>query len=216
MTPAVCEEALFRGPILRGLRTRFSPLGAALLTGILFGLFHGDIWRFVPSALLGVGLSAIALASDSIVPAMVAHFVNNACLLVLVHRGLDATEAKTATQAHATGAGRGRPGRCGRAAGARDDRHGVSPPPDSQRPGTSDVAYFTEFWLSEFGAFARTTYEMPSGEEKQTLALLRKCDVLSDISAEALQALLPGLTTGNYRPRQVIYLPGDGRRGSTS
>ena len=95
VSPAVCEEALFRGPILRGLLSRFSPLGAALLTGILFGLFHGDVWRFVPSALLGVGLSAIALASDSIVPAMVAHFINNACLLVLVHRGLDATEAGT-------------------------------------------------------------------------------------------------------------------------
>ena len=98
LSPAICEEALFRGPILRGLLSRFSPLGAALLTGILFGLFHGDVWRFVPSALLGVGLSAIALASDSIVPAMVAHFINNACLLVLVHRGLDATEAGTQTK----------------------------------------------------------------------------------------------------------------------
>jgi CRP/FNR family cyclic AMP-dependent transcriptional regulator len=54
---------------------------------------------------------------------------------------------------------------------------------------------------------------MPSGEEKQTLALLRRCDVLSDISADALQALLPGLTTGTYRPRQVIYLPGDRAQG---
>jgi sodium transport system permease protein len=95
VSPAVCEEALFRGPILRGLVSRFSPVGAALLTGILFGLFHADIWRFVPATVLGIGLSAIALASDSIVPAMVAHFVNNACLLLLVHRGLDASEAGT-------------------------------------------------------------------------------------------------------------------------
>src|SRR3954469_3815785 len=54
---------------------------------------------------------------------------------------------------------------------------------------------------------------MPSGEDKQTLALLRRCDVLSDISPEALQALLPGLTMGSYRPRQVIYLPGDRAQG---
>src|SRR5436190_11058808 len=54
---------------------------------------------------------------------------------------------------------------------------------------------------------------MPSGEEKQTLALLRRCDVLSDISADALQALLPGITMGSYRPRQVIYLPGDRAQG---
>ena len=54
---------------------------------------------------------------------------------------------------------------------------------------------------------------MASGEEKQTLALLRRCDVLSDISADALQALLPGITMGSYRPRQVIYLPGDRAQG---
>src|ERR1043165_326440 len=54
---------------------------------------------------------------------------------------------------------------------------------------------------------------MASGEEKQTLALLRRCDVLSDITAEALQVLLPGLTMGSYRPRQVIYLPGDRAQG---
>src|SRR6476660_2621987 len=54
---------------------------------------------------------------------------------------------------------------------------------------------------------------MPSGEDKQTLALLRRCDVLSDITAEALQALLPGITMGSYRPRQVLYLPGDRAQG---
>src|SRR3954453_21426190 len=54
---------------------------------------------------------------------------------------------------------------------------------------------------------------MPSGDDKQTLALLRRCDVLSEISAEALQALRPGITMGSYRPRQVIYLPGDRAQG---
>ena len=61
VTPAVCEEMLFRGPILRGFATRFSPAGAAILTGLLFGLYHGDVWRFLPTAVLGVMLSAIAL-----------------------------------------------------------------------------------------------------------------------------------------------------------
>ena len=54
-----------------------------MLTGLLFGLFHGDVWRFIPAAVLGIALSAIALATDSIVPAMVAHFANNACLIAL-------------------------------------------------------------------------------------------------------------------------------------
>ena len=93
LTPAICEEALFRGPILRGLRTRLSPAGAAILTGLLFGIFHLDPWRLLPTAILGVALSGIALASDSIVPAMVAHFVNNACLILLARLHADDTDA---------------------------------------------------------------------------------------------------------------------------
>jgi ABC-type Na+ efflux pump permease subunit/membrane protease YdiL (CAAX protease family) len=93
LTPAICEEALFRGPILRGLRTLLSARGAAIVTGLLFGLYHGDIWRFLPVSLLGALLSGIALSADSIVPAMAAHFVNNACLVLLARAHLDETEA---------------------------------------------------------------------------------------------------------------------------
>ena len=93
VTPAICEEALFRGPILRGLRTRLSAVGAAVLTGLLFGLYHGSVWRFIPTAALGVALSAIALAADSIVPAMVAHFANNAIIIALASAGLDEADA---------------------------------------------------------------------------------------------------------------------------
>jgi CRP-like cAMP-binding protein len=54
---------------------------------------------------------------------------------------------------------------------------------------------------------------MSVAEEKQTLVLLRKCDVLSEVAQDAMHALLPGLTTSSYRPRQVIYLPGDRAQG---
>jgi sodium transport system permease protein len=97
LTPAICEEALFRGPILRGLRTRLSPAGAAILTGLLFGIYHLDPWRLVPTAILGVALSGIALASDSIIPAMVAHFVNNACLILLARLHADDTDGLATT-----------------------------------------------------------------------------------------------------------------------
>jgi sodium transport system permease protein len=89
LTPAICEEALFRGPILRGLASQLSPRAAALATGMLFGLFHFDIWRMLPTGLLGVVLSLIALRAGSIVPAMVAHFMNNACLITLAQLRLD-------------------------------------------------------------------------------------------------------------------------------
>jgi membrane protease YdiL (CAAX protease family) len=91
LTPAICEEAIFRGPILRGLAARFSPTVASILTGLLFGIYHVDAWRLVPTALLGVALSFIALGSGSIIPAMAAHFVNNACLIILAQLHADVT-----------------------------------------------------------------------------------------------------------------------------
>ncbi|MES1205218.1 MAG: ABC transporter permease subunit/CPBP intramembrane protease [Pseudomonadota bacterium] len=94
ITPAICEEALFRGPILRGFRRSFSMPAACLLCGVLFGILHGDIWRFIPTALLGSLLSWVALTSGSIVPSMVVHAVNNGALTVLGYYGFDeATEA---------------------------------------------------------------------------------------------------------------------------
>jgi sodium transport system permease protein len=89
-TPAVCEEALFRGVILRGFAAKLPRLTSAVLTGALFGLFHLDLWRLLPTGLLGVALSLIALETGSIIPPMITHFVNNASLVVLVDLGSDA------------------------------------------------------------------------------------------------------------------------------
>ena len=89
LTPAICEEALFRGPILRGLRARIGPAAAVALTGLLFGVFHLELSRILPTALLGVLLSLLALASGSILPAMLAHFLNNATLIGLAYFRVD-------------------------------------------------------------------------------------------------------------------------------
>ena len=89
LTPAICEEALFRGPMLRGLRSRLGPLSAALVTGLLFGIFHVEISRILPTALLGVLLSLIALQTGSILPAMLAHLLNNAVLVIQAYLGID-------------------------------------------------------------------------------------------------------------------------------
>jgi len=80
---------LFRGPILRGLRTRAGPVAAVALTGLLFGVFHLELSRILPTALLGILLSLVALESGSILPAMLAHFLNNASLVVLATLRVD-------------------------------------------------------------------------------------------------------------------------------
>jgi len=88
LTPAFCEELLFRGAILRG----FLPLGrwpAIILTGVLFGLFHVDVWRLFPTALLGILLSWLAWRTDSLWASIAGHLMNNAALVILAHLGLE-------------------------------------------------------------------------------------------------------------------------------
>jgi CRP-like cAMP-binding protein len=52
-----------------------------------------------------------------------------------------------------------------------------------------------------------------AADDKEVVGLLRKCEVLAESPLDSLHAVLPGLTIGNYRPRQVIYLPGDRAQG---
>jgi sodium transport system permease protein len=82
-TPAVCEEVLFRGVVLRGLATRLTPAGAIVITGVLFGMFHLNVWKLMPTALLGIVLSWVALESRSLVSSMIVHFINNGVLVTL-------------------------------------------------------------------------------------------------------------------------------------
>jgi membrane protease YdiL (CAAX protease family) len=83
VSPAICEEALFRGALLSGLRQRMPPWAAVLFTAFLFGCFHLSIYRVVPTAILGALLGYITLRGRSIVPAMAAHFINNAAAVLL-------------------------------------------------------------------------------------------------------------------------------------
>jgi len=78
LLPAVCEETLFRGVILSGVRRRFPFLTSTLFVGILFGLFHLPYpFRMITASLLGVLFTGVALKTDSVFPAMMAHFTVN-------------------------------------------------------------------------------------------------------------------------------------------
>ncbi|HXU81992.1 MAG TPA: CPBP family intramembrane glutamic endopeptidase, partial [Polyangia bacterium] len=82
-TPALCEEVLFRGVVLRGLATRLTPVGAIVITGVLFGMFHLNVWKLLPTALLGIVLSWVAFESRSLWASMIVHFINNGMLVTL-------------------------------------------------------------------------------------------------------------------------------------
>jgi membrane protease YdiL (CAAX protease family) len=90
--PGVFEEITFRGLLLHGLRRRFHPAVTAILVGLIFGLFHVALFRFAPTALLGVMLAAVTLWSGSIFPAMLWHAGSNAASLLAYKLELPLTE----------------------------------------------------------------------------------------------------------------------------
>jgi sodium transport system permease protein len=81
--PGICEEIAFRGTLLYGLRRKLRPIALVLTVGLIFGLFHVALFRILPTAFLGVILTAMALLTGSIFPGMVMHAGNNALSLWL-------------------------------------------------------------------------------------------------------------------------------------
>ncbi len=75
--PGICEELLFRGFLLAGLRDSMSTLRVALLVGVVFGLFHMEIDKIPVHTLLGMLLAVVVLRTGSIYPAMLIHIANN-------------------------------------------------------------------------------------------------------------------------------------------
>lgn len=82
ITPALCEETLFRGLILSGFR-RLGKWPAILATAFLFGLAHASIYRLLPTLALGVLFGLAAWKTRSIVPAMICHALNNGLMATL-------------------------------------------------------------------------------------------------------------------------------------
>lgn len=84
VSPAVCEEAVFRGVLLNSLRGVVKNWGIILIVGIIFGAFHGNIWKFIPTAALGMVMTYIVLETDNMVYSMLLHFINNLVPILMI------------------------------------------------------------------------------------------------------------------------------------
>jgi sodium transport system permease protein len=95
LTPAICEEVLFRGFVLSGLRSRMGAVSAVAGSALLFGLFHLNAAQFLFAVPAGLMLGALALRTRSLVPPMLLHLTNNllAVLLIVPETWLAAPDA---------------------------------------------------------------------------------------------------------------------------
>jgi sodium transport system permease protein len=85
VTPAVCEEFVFRGVVLGGTRSmptwRF-----VLLNGVIFGAFHlsfETVIRFLPTMWLGIVITWTTWRTRSIWAGSLMHFLNNGTIVFL-------------------------------------------------------------------------------------------------------------------------------------
>jgi len=82
LAPALGEELLFRGFLLRWLATRLAGPAAVLGSAALFGLAHLDLVHGAAAFLLGAYLGAIAWRARSVRAPMLCHAANNTLALL--------------------------------------------------------------------------------------------------------------------------------------
>lgn len=75
--PAICEEAVHRGFILHTFKGVKKPWVIVLSMGILFGVFHLDFYRFLPTAILGACITWVMLKTENMVMPALYHGINN-------------------------------------------------------------------------------------------------------------------------------------------
>ncbi len=78
LSPAICEEAVFRGVVMHSFDNGKNKWTTIIVTGLIFGAFHGNIWRFIPTALLGMMLGYIVYETDNMIYGALFHAINNA------------------------------------------------------------------------------------------------------------------------------------------
>ena len=80
----IAEELFFRGLIFNALASRMPILVAAVISGVLFGLGHGDLVLFPALTLFGTLQAIFYRISGNLVVPIIVHAANNAIFLTLM------------------------------------------------------------------------------------------------------------------------------------
>ncbi|MFP5527416.1 CPBP family intramembrane glutamic endopeptidase [Peptococcus simiae] len=84
----IVEELFFRGYLYQAFAARLSPQSAMLVTSLIFGLVHGDVYRLLPLAVGGYFLNLVAVRERTILASMFAHAAWNAVMLLVAFGSL--------------------------------------------------------------------------------------------------------------------------------
>ena len=87
--PALFEEVLFRGAVLQSIKEETGHLNAVLLCGMCFALYHASALQTIYQFVCGCAFALLTIRSRSLVPGIIAHFLNNAVIIILQACGLD-------------------------------------------------------------------------------------------------------------------------------
>ena len=82
--PCVLEETVYRGIFYNEYR-KADPWKAVLLSGVLFGLMHGNLNQFVYATVMGILFALLIEATGSIFSTMLIHFCVNAWSVVMIY-----------------------------------------------------------------------------------------------------------------------------------
>lgn len=80
---AIFEELVFRGVLYRGLRLHLGPVGAAVLSSLVFAAIHPSLSTILPLFVLALVLCWVTERSGGLLPAMLVHGLWNGGSLLL-------------------------------------------------------------------------------------------------------------------------------------
>lgn len=83
ITPGICEELFFRGMMMNAFEGRFGFRFAALLSAVLFGMFHFNPANLLGPIFLGLLFAWLVQVTDSILAGVIGHAVNNGFAVTL-------------------------------------------------------------------------------------------------------------------------------------
>ena len=83
LTPAICEELMFRGYLQRQVERRLGVVWSIVLVGLVFGLFHLRPTQVLPLATLGMYLGFSVWVTGSLWAGVLIHLLNNGLAVIV-------------------------------------------------------------------------------------------------------------------------------------